>query len=574
VTTTGGTVNTLPLWTTATNIQSSVVTQTGSGSTGKIGIGTKTPAVTLDVKGAENVGGTLTLPAAGTATSTKAYNSQADLMIASVFNSGTGKAVNQKFQLQAEPVNNDKSTASGTLNLLYGSGTAAPAETGLKISPNGQITFASGQTFPGAGTVTSVGLAAPSADFTVSGSPVTGVGALNLAWNVAPTSTNTANAIVKRDASGNFAGGTITANDLETSTLEGIPISYYAYSELQNQFVANQYFVGDLKIMAIGNPGCGTGYAAVGFDGLSGCNNYSLMGNGLDLFINAPPGGLIRFRNGNTEFMTQDSSGNLVINATGIAGVEGITTGSSGDGVVGISENGNNPYGVVGEAPAVGFAVYAQGPAGVTGDLTVNGTIYAGVKDFRIDHPLDPANKYLYHSSVESSEMMNIYTGNVTTDAEGEATVKMPSWFEAVNTDFRYQLTVMGQFAQAIVGRKIENNQFTIRTSLPNVEVSWQISGVRHDAYAVAHPLVVEQAKPANEAGFYIHPDLYGQPEQKQIMWGRAPEKMLRMQQRIAKMRELSLHRASEPSAHPVIVAGPPPIRSPKATTETPNVKK
>ena len=43
-------------------------------------------------------------------------------------------------------------------------------------------------------------------------------------------------------------------------------------------------------------------------------------------------------------------------------------------------------------------------------------------KPFVIDHPLDPANKYLYHASVESPDVMNIYNGNVVTDANGRAT--------------------------------------------------------------------------------------------------------------------------------------------------------
>jgi trimeric autotransporter adhesin len=121
---------------------------------------------------------------------------------------------------------------------------------------------------------------------------------------------------------------------------------------------------------------------------------------------------------------------------------------------------------------------------------------------------------------------MNIYTGNVTTDAQGEATVHLPDWFEVLNTDFRYQLTVIGQFAQAIVGRKIANREFTIRTNAPNVEVSWQVTGVRQDRFAKAHPLVVEQEKEANVRGFYIHPDLYGAPAEKQIEWARHPQMM------------------------------------------------
>jgi hypothetical protein len=218
VTTTGGTANAIPLFTTATNIQNSAITQTGTGSTAKIGIGVTAPAAALDIMGGEFVRGTLTLPATATATATKGANSQSQLMIASVFNGGTSTAVNQKFQLQAEPAGNNTATASGTLNVLYGSGTATPAETGLKINSKGQITFAPGQTFPGTGTVTSIGLAAPASDFTVSGSPVTGAGTLNLAWKTAPTNADTANAIVKRDASGSFHTTGITGTGTFTTT--------------------------------------------------------------------------------------------------------------------------------------------------------------------------------------------------------------------------------------------------------------------------------------------------------------------------------------------------------------------
>jgi len=129
VTTTGGTVNAIPLFTTASNIQSSILTQTGT--TGL------------------NVLGKLTLPAAGVATAAAGKNSRSEGFVASTFNSTTSTAVAQTFQLQAEPAGNNTAAASGTLNLLYGSGTAAATETGLKISNKGVITFAPSQTFPG-----------------------------------------------------------------------------------------------------------------------------------------------------------------------------------------------------------------------------------------------------------------------------------------------------------------------------------------------------------------------------------------------------------------------------------------
>jgi hypothetical protein len=160
------------------------------------------------------------------------------------------------------------------------------------------------------------------------------------------------------------------------------------------------------------------------------------------------------------------------------------------------------------------------------GDIDVAGAINASTKDFKIDHPLDPANKYLYHASVESSEMMNIYTGSVTLDSGGAATVQLPDWFEALNTDFRYQLTCIGAFAPVYVAQKVQKNSFRIAGGQPGMEISWQITGVRHDAFAAAHPLVAEVDKPGNERGYYIHPELYGQADDKQIEWGRQPELM------------------------------------------------
>jgi len=127
-------VNTLPLWTTATNIQSSAITQTGAGAAARVGIGTTTPASTLDVKGASTIRGTLSLPAISTATATTGSKSQAQDLVASSFNSGTHAAVNQTFQWQAEPAANNTASPSGTLNLLFASGAVTPAETGLKIS--------------------------------------------------------------------------------------------------------------------------------------------------------------------------------------------------------------------------------------------------------------------------------------------------------------------------------------------------------------------------------------------------------------------------------------------------------
>ena len=206
-----GTTNFLPLWTSASALGSSILFQSGSGTTAKVGLNTITPSSTLDVNGAGTIRGALTLPATAVATATTGANSQPLSLAASSFNSSSSAAVNEFFNWQAEPAGNDTTSPTATLNLLFGSGTAKATETGLHIAKNGVITFSTAQTFPGNGTVTSVGLSAPTSDFKVTGSPVTKTGTLALNWNVAPTSAATANAIVKRDSTGSFTAGTITS---------------------------------------------------------------------------------------------------------------------------------------------------------------------------------------------------------------------------------------------------------------------------------------------------------------------------------------------------------------------------
>ena len=153
-----------------------------------------------------------------------------------------------------------------------------------------------------------------------------------------------------------------------------------------------------------------------------------------------------------------------------------------------------------------------------SGGLSVRGNISAtGSKSFRIDHPLDPANKYLIHNAVESPDLMNIYNGSVTTDKHGLAVVVLPEYFQALNRDFRYQLTAIGQFAQAIVANKIVNNRFVIRTNKPGVEVSWQVTGIRHDVYANVYRTPTEQIKPPSEQGHYLQPELFGVPQEQTI---------------------------------------------------------
>jgi hypothetical protein len=113
--------------------------------------------------------------------------------------------------------------------------------------------------------------------------------------------------------------------------------------------------------------------------------------------------------------------------------------------------------------------------------------------------------------------MMNVYTGIVTTNAQGEAIAQLPSYFEKLNINYTYQLTIIGQFAQAIILREIEGNQFTVKTDKPNVKVSWLVTGVRNDPYAQEHRVIPEEEKKGDERGKYLYPEGYHQSSERSI---------------------------------------------------------
>jgi len=195
------------------------------------------------------------------------------------------------------------------------------------------------------------------------------------------------------------------------------------------------------------------------------------------------------------------------------AGVYGYHSSSGNYGFLGSSI-----YGVFGYSSS-GYGVYGfKSGAGdyagcFLGNVNVTGTLSKGGGGFKIDHPLDPANKYLYHSFVESPDMMNIYNGNVVLDANGEAWVELPAYFEALNKDFRYQLTCIGGFAPVYIAQEITGNRFKVAGGSPGMKVSWQVTGIRHDPFAEAHRIQVEVEKTGKERGRYIHPKEYGVSE-------------------------------------------------------------
>lgn len=840
----GGSMNFIPVWTDGLgDLGNSVVYQLGTGATAKVGINTTTPISTLDVKGGVTIRGLLGLPPTGIATVAAGKVSEPLNLTGSAFNSGTAAAVSQTFRWQTEPAANDTPTPSGTLNLLFGADGGIPAETGLSIASNGQIAFASGQTFPGAGGGTITGVLAGT-DLTGGGSSGTitlnvdttkvaqlnGVNSFNgnqsIGGNlsttgnisatgdvssgtatfvgnnatqierVTQTGTGTALLVQQNDtgstpeialfasaggksavaveaqatngvsgASGiavsgaafgsagvgvfgsannvsggagvvaransttggvgvnaiatsatgiaavldnigggeilsarhngsevfsvdgagnmqatgnittqggqaiirsaavpgvftNTAGGTIlvgqnnttqkfsfdgngnlvTAGSVSAASFSGSGsgLTDVARLNVNNTFLGNQNITGNLVVgsptssavlqlsgkdatgtgvqnQTINTSTSGTSFAVFAATSSAGVTT-EMVADGLGKGPLATPSGYfgtftnqpIGFITGNTPRMIIQSGGNVGIGtlspgalleadapansgevaisarggststllngANAIVTTGGLNSSSSGQGGFGISATGglaigpqgtggNGVVGMGGQASGAnlganggdggdfiggtssnsaggnGITAFAGSGAGrgygadIIGDLNVSGAIFAGTKDFKIDHPLDPANQYLFHGSVESSELLNIYTGNITTDSGGEALVVLPRWFQELNADFRYQLTVVGQFAQAIVAKEISNNQFTIKTDKPSVKVSWQVTCVRQDAYAKAHPLEVEKPKPESERGYYLYPELYGAPEEKGVEWASHPQMMKRIRE-------------------------------------------
>ena len=248
--------------------------------------------------------------------------------------------------------------------------------------------------------------------------------------------------------------------------------------------------------------------------------------------------------NGKVSFANGNPPGSAKLNAltdsNSLDGVRGWTTVGTGWGVEGRA-SATNATGVRGNLDSAGFTgAGIEGSATTTlagawagrffGNVTITGSLSAASKSFRIDHPQDPANKELWHASIESDQMINVYSGNVTTDATGYATISLPAWMEATNTNFRYQLTVVDEgeqqtdFVMARVVQKVAKNQFAIKTSAPNVEVSWQLTGERKDAWALKNPLQVEREKLEQNRGKYINPEAFGFGDEKRMEYTSRPD--------------------------------------------------
>ena len=200
-------------------------------------------------------------------------------------------------------------------------------------------------------------------------------------------------------------------------------------------------------------------------------------------------------------------------------GVYGVS--SSGYGVYGVSQTGTavvgisyDHYGVVGVSSNLA-GLYGKSDndyaALLDGKVKITGNLEKGGGSFKIDHPLDPANKYLCHSFVESPDMKNVYDGVVVLDRKGEAEIELPDWFGILNKDFRYQLTAIGApgpnlyIAEEISettntkysskrsssNNNNNNSRFKIAGGTSDMKVSWQVTGIRKDPWANANRIQV-----------------------------------------------------------------------------------
>ncbi|MFO0837424.1 MAG: hypothetical protein U1D55_02785 [Phycisphaerae bacterium] len=195
-------------------------------------------------------------------------------------------------------------------------------------------------------------------------------------------------------------------------------------------------------------------------------------------------------------------------------GVIGSTSANGGAAVIGVC--GGNNFGIYGQNP-VGTAVYgiSNNWAGYFQGKIFTTNLIANQKNFRIDHPLDPANKYLQHYCQEGPEPQNVYNGTVRTGDDGFACIQLPPYFDEINRDVRYQLTVIDdgeEFTLVKVTQEVSDHRFQIRTSRPKIRVCWEVKAVRNDAFTRAQHIAAELDKPPAERGKYMNPELFGHP--------------------------------------------------------------
>ncbi len=564
-----GTTDYIPLWTSGSNLGNSLLFQ----SSGKLGVGTTTPAATLDINGGQILrGGFYEYPQA-TATASTGQPSHSFQWDASVFDSSTESAVSEGFGFRAMPQNNNTSNPAASLDLFYGVGgpTGSLKDLGLSISSKGIVTFVPGQTFPESSAnlnqiilpdttsatngVIQVGNAPFITDYA---SPLNVFVGGFAGGGGAETSASTSNSALGYESMFRLTSGSANSAvgrySLDSDTT-GTGNSAIGYSALQantdgGDNVALGFYAGETNTTGTYNTLIGAG-ADVGAPGLSnaaafgayaivGASNSLVLGGtgtyGVNVGIGTTtPQSTLELNSANSTISDPPSPILMLTNTAGGAGANvalDFNTSAPGYGlnynpgarILALDEGGftdtiafqANMPGGPNSGLATTMAIHSNGNVEVYGDLKVDGNLAKMGGSFKIDDPIDPANKYLSHSFVESPDMKNIYDGVVVLDSHGEAVVELPEYFGALNRDYRYTLTAIGVAAPKLhIAAEVSDNRFKIAGGKKGMKVSWQVTGIRQDAWANAHRIPNEEEKLGAEQGHYLHPELFGAgPEQ------------------------------------------------------------
>ncbi|HSZ03525.1 MAG TPA: hypothetical protein VK788_28775 [Terriglobales bacterium] len=500
-----GTKNYVPLWTGTTTLGNSTIYETG----GNVGVGTKTPQAELDVVGTGVRGIQATVPGTQAAISG----------IATATSGGTTGVYGQSSDPGGNAMLAVNEATTGGYGVIGVSGATSGSSYGVYGVSTSTTNFAAGVAgVENAKTGQVYGVAGSTSSSTAGATGVNGYESSKTGQVFGVFGSTT--------SSTNFAAG-VSGNANATSG------QVYGLVGVSNSTTNGAAAVNGYEPATTGEvfgvTGSTPSTSGIGVGGTASATSGNTIG--VSGFSASPTGNGVYGTNSATSGVAHGVVGQASsTQGVGVLGFDTATSGytngvegqvSSPSGAAGVFENlsgsGLILQGTSGSKFTTVFTVDASGNGNFAGNLNVTGKLTKGSGSFKIDHPLDPANKYLSHSFVESPDMMNVYNGNITTDRHGLATVSLPDYFEALNGDFRYQLTVIGQFAQAIVAKKIAANRFVIRTSKPNVEVSWQVTGIRHDAYANVYRIPVEEDKTAQEQGYYLHPEVLGQPESKSL---------------------------------------------------------
>jgi hypothetical protein len=479
----------------------------------------------LTVPGAMTLGNTYTIGLKTCATNQVLQYSGTAWACKTLGGTGTVTSVGSGAGLTGGPI-----TTTGTLSIATGGVTNSMLQ-------SSSVTVAAGTDLTGGGSVALGGTTTLNLD-------TTKVPQLN----AANTFTGNQAAIGNLSATNEVSAGTTPTGNVASGTVEvdAAAINNGSWSPALN-------FGGGGEVISSNRVGSGNQYGLDFFTSYTprlSITNFGLVGIGVQspgwMLEVDPPNDSRIF--GSAIFGANDTGSgegaSYALYAAGGYDITNISFNSAGLGGFLVGGSSNVGFGGDGLDAWAGDGPLANGYAGFfSGDVYVGGNLSKSSGSFKIDDPLDPANKYLYHSFVESPDMMNIYNGNVVLDANGEAVVALPEWFGALNKDYRYQLTCIGGFAPLYIAEEVSNNQFKIAGGKSGMKVSWQVTGVRQDAWANAHRIPVEIEKPERERGYYLHPELYGASDDKNIEWARHPDVMKASKARQAKLAAQSKQR-------------------------------